>query len=377
MGDNVMGVPRIEVIVGVHTAARPIERLVSSALRSQVPLRVTIVAHNTDPEGIRTRLGDLVHDSRVRLLTLDDGVRSPANAFNAGLDVAEGEFVSIIGSDDEFAPGALDAWLTVADDTHADVVVAPVRRDDGGMGTAPRPRPGHVRELDGDRDRLFERAAPLGLVRCSRFPDLRFTAGVPRGEDQAYTLELWFSTANVVFDATLPPYLEHGDQDGRITLAPGRAKDDFAFLGAMEASAVFPRMTVASRRAVAAKLLRVHVIGAIASRMSGAALDEAERGAINAAAVRLRSWAPDVEDILARRDRALIAAFRTGNDATVRAILRKRASLRNPNALITANPFRVFSRHAPLRSLLAQRRVAERMAAAGRKNESQALPGAV
>lgn len=368
---DVVGVPRIEVVVGVHTATRPVERLVSSALRSRVPLRVTVVAHNTAPDGIRARLGDLADDPRVRLLALDDGIRSPANAFNAGLDAAEGEFISVIGSDDEFAPGALEAWLAAADAEHADVVIAPVRRDDGGMGTAPRPRPGRIHELDGDRDRLFERAAPLGLVRRSRFPDLRFTAGLPRGEDQAYTLELWFSAANVVFDATLPPYLEHGDQEGRITFAPGRAEDDFAFLAAMEASSVFPGMTTASRRAVAAKLLRVHVIGAIASRVSGGGVDDADRAAIDAAIERLLGWAPGVEGILARRDRALIAAFRAGRDATVGELLRGRASLRSADALITADPLQVLGRHAPLRSLLAQRRVAGRMAAA-RRDEAQA-----
>jgi hypothetical protein len=359
--------PRIEVIVGVHTATRPIERVVASALRSTAPLRVTIVAHNTEPEGILARLGNLAHDARVRVLPIADGIRSPANAFNAGLDAAEGEFVSIIGSDDEFAPAALDEWLAVADETHADVVVAPVRRDDGGMGTAPRPRPGRIRYLDGDRDRLFERAAPLGLVRRRRFSDLRFTADVPRGEDQAYTLELWFSTANVVFDAALPPYLEHGDQHNRITMAPGRAKDDFDFIFAMEASTAFRRMTASSRRAVAAKLLRTHVIGAIATHLADVAAEGADRDAINAAAAQLCGWAPGVEGILAWRDRKLIEAFKEGADTKARALVRSRESFRSAGALITANPLRSFNRHAPLRSLLAQRRVAKRIATAQRR----------
>lgn len=366
MDDSVPGflhaVPRIDVIVGVHTEARPIERVVASALRTTAPVRVTIVAHNTDPDGIRARLGDLAQDARVRVLALADGIRSPANAFNAGLDAAEAEFVSIIGSDDEFAASALDRWLAVADEARGDVLIAPVRRDDGGMGTAPRPRPGRVQGLDGDLDRLFERAAPLGLVRRSRFPDLRLTADVPRGEDQAYTLELWFSGARVVFDPTLPPYLEHGDQRDRITMAPGHASDDFAFLAAMEASTVFPGMAVAGRRAVAAKLLRVHVIGAIATYLAGDSSNESDRTAINAAAERLRNWAPGVEGILARRDRDLIAAFRDGNDVSARALLRTRASHRSAGALIPADPLRMLSRHAPLRSMLAQRRVAKRMA---------------
>ncbi|MBM7504161.1 glycosyltransferase family 2 protein [Agromyces aurantiacus] len=359
--DHRSAAPRVDVVVGVHTPERPVERAVGSALRSAAPVRVTVVAHNTDPSGVRARLGGLADDPRVRLLALADGVRSPANSFNAGLEAATAEFVSIIGSDDEFAAGALEGWLALADDSRADVVIAPVLRDDGGMGTAPRPRPGRMRSLDGDRDRLFERAAPLGLIRRRRFADLRFTPGLPRGEDQAYTLELWFSGARVAFDPTLPAYLEHGDQRDRVTMSPGSAGDDFLFLNAMEQSPVFRRMAPASRRAVAAKLLRVHVIGAIASR-APKGIDATDRAALGEAIERIRGWAGGVEGILARRDRAALRAFRAGDDRELEALLGRRSEWRSASALVPANPLLIAHRHAPLRSMIAQRRVARLMA---------------
>jgi hypothetical protein len=356
------------VIVGVHLPTRPIERVVRSALRASTPVGVVVVAHNTDPAAIRNRLGPLAEDPRVRVIHLADGIRSPANAYNAGIDAARGEYISIIGSDDEFADDALDRWIALADETHADVVVAPVRRDDGRPGTAPRPRPGQVIGLDGDRDRLFERTAPLGLVRRDRFPALRLTNDVARGEDQAYALELWFSGARVAFDPALPPYLEHGDQSDRVTMQPGRAQDDFAFLPAVEATPAFGRMSDEARRAVAAKILRVNVVGAITTYRPGKAT-AADSAAIRAASVRLHGWAAGVERILARRDRALIAAFSADDGDRVDQLLTERGSPRTAGALIPADPRYVFHRHAPLRSMLAQRRVTRRMVSGIRRSD--------
>ncbi len=356
--------PRIEVVIGVHTDARPIERVAASALRAASPVGVTIIAHNTDPAGIRSRLGPIADDPHVRVIGLADGMRSPANAYNAGLDVASGEFVSIIGSDDEFAPGALDAWLALADQTGADVVVAPISRTSGGFGTAPRPRPRRVGHLDGDRDRLFERAAPLGLVRRELLSDLRLTTGIQRGEDQAFTLHLWFSGANVSFDPRLPPYIEHDDQDDRVTRASAPLEDDLHFLGAVEADPAFATMSRAARRAFGAKTIRVFLIDAIAARLGDAGLDAATVESLRAALARIEAWAPGPRRLLSRRDRAILAAALRGRDASpdIRVLLDRRDGFRSFDAIVPADPTLVLHRHAPLRSLLAQRRVSRAQA---------------
>jgi hypothetical protein len=364
--------PRIEAIVCVHNTSRPVERAVGSALQNSASLRVTVIVHNTDPDAVTDRLATLVRDPRVRVLELSDGIRSPANAFNYGLDNATGQYVCLIGSDDELERGALDSWLALADTTHSDVVVAPVRRVAGGGLPAPDAGRGRTVRLDGDRDRLFERVAPLGLVRLARFAGLRFTEGLPRGVDQAYGLHMWFSGAAVAFDPTTPAYLEWDDQPDRVTTAGGPLSADFGYLDVFEGDAVFQSMSAAARRAVAARIVRVYLVGGVARRLTETGLTGEDRAALSAVLRRLRAWAPGVDGILAVRDRrALRAALNpvlSGED--VRRAIGDRSRYLTVNALLTVNPVRVLHRHAPLRSLIAGRRVARAVEANARHREA-------
>lgn len=350
-----------EIVIGVHSSTRPVERAVASVLANESDVLVSVIAHNIPADAVRSRLGaPLLADPRVRVLPLEDGVRSPANAFNFGLDNAIGDFVGLLGSDDELAPGALDVWLALSEAHGADVVIAPIRRLESGAVPAPRVRAGRTADLDGERDRLFERTAPLGLWRRTRFPDLRFTEGLPRGVDQAFGIHLWFSGAPIVFDPSSPAYLEHDDQRDRVTKAGGPAADDLAYLDAIEADPVFAQMTPAAKRAVAAKILRVHVVGSISTHVTPAGIEPADRATYRAVWARLRGWAPGVDGILARRDlRALRAAVQDdATEASLRAALGDRTRYLAFDALMTANPLRLFHRHAPFRSLWAGRRVA-------------------
>ncbi|MBT2485397.1 MULTISPECIES: glycosyltransferase [unclassified Microbacterium] len=350
-----------EIIIGVHSATRPVERAVASLLRNTREVRVTVIAHNLAPEAILTRLGDLAKDSRVRVLPLADGVRSPANAFNFGLDNAVAGYVGLLGSDDELADGALDAWLTLAERHDADVVIAPIRRVESGAVPSPRVRPGRTHHLDGDRDRLFERTAPLGLWRREKFDSLRFTEGLPRGVDQSFGLHLWFGAASIVFDPASPPYLEHDDQGDRVTKVVGPAADDLAYLDAIESDPVFTRMSADAKRAVAAKILRVHVIASIQTHIRAEGLAAADRATFAAVWKRLDGWAPGVGGILAVRDvRVLREAVKsTATEASLRAAVGDRSRFLTFDALMPANPLRVLHRHAPFRSLFGGRRVAK------------------
>ncbi|GAT72647.1 glycosyl transferase family 2 [Microbacterium sp. HM58-2] len=357
-----------EIIIGVHSETRPVERAVASVLANRRDIRVTVVAHNLDPERVLSRLGRLADDERVRVLPLGDGVRSPANAFNFGLDNATSDFVGLLGSDDELAVGALDSWLALSEKYGADVVVAPIRRIASGAVPSPRVRPRRVHALDGDRDRLFERTAPLGIWRRERFGGLRFTEGLPRGVDQAFGLHLWFSGASIVFDPASPPYVEHDDQKDRVTKGGGPAIDDLSYLGAIESDPVFSRMSPSAKRAVAAKILRVHVIGAISTRIGPDGILPADRSTFHDVWERLRSWAPGVDGILAVRDIRVLREA-TNPDATessLRAALGDRSRYLSFDVLMTSNPLRVLHRHAPFRSLLGGRRTAQAVNAAAR-----------
>ena len=125
--------PLVDVTIAVHSASRPIRRAVASVLDgTEAPVRVIVVAHNIDPAIIRDNLGDLATDDRVLMLDLQDGIRSPAGPMNAGFANSTAPFIALLGSDDEFAPGALDSWLRVQRSTGASTVIpkiAPVTID--------------------------------------------------------------------------------------------------------------------------------------------------------------------------------------------------------------------------------------------------------
>lgn len=192
----------VDVVIAVHTAQRPIARAVSSALASPVRVRVTVVAHNLDPALIEDNLAGVAvpPGSSVRVLAFTDTTRSPAGPFNHGLDAAQAPYAAVMGSDDRLAPGAIASWLALARRTGAAAVVARLAtaHPDGAVAAVvptPPTRPWRTTMLDGVRDRLSYRSAPLGLLDRAALErlGLRFTLGHEVGEDVAFVTRLWFS----------------------------------------------------------------------------------------------------------------------------------------------------------------------------------------
>lgn len=352
--------PRVDVIVAVHNSSRPVERAVASTLRNAVGVRVSVVAHNVQAASIRTRLGSLAADPRVRVLELADGVRSPANAYNHGLDMSTAEFVSIVGSDDELDAGALDEWLALAERLDADAVIAPIVRDGGGGVPTPRVRRRRIGQIaDLDRDRLFERSAPLGLQRRARVDHLRYSAGLPRGVDQAYGLRLW-NDHRVVFDPRLPAYLEHADQDDRITHVFGALADDFVWIE--DLADALERVSPAVRRGVVAKTLRVHLLPGVGVRARAGSLDSEDRAVAAHLLQRFIDLAPSAPGLLPRSLRAEMRAITAGEVPPIADA----GGVRRLSDLLPIDLRSTLHRHAPLRSQLAGRGVAVATARAAR-----------
>jgi hypothetical protein len=348
----------VDVIIPVHNDQRPVERAVQSALQNSVDLRISIIAHNVAPERVVARLGALSEDPRVRVLPLADGVRSPANAFNHGLMKADAEYVSIIGSDDTLEPGALDAWVLLGEESGADAVIAPIVRDGGGGVPTPRIRRGHERQLlDADRDRVFERTAPLGLQRLSTAGALRYAVGLPRGVDQEYGLSLW-TRSQAVFDPSTPAYCEHADQADRVTHAFGPLSDDFAFLDGW--LALLQGLSAALQRAAAAKQIRVHLVPAVRNRARAGSLTAADLATANGILGRLVAAAPGCRGLLPRSASADLAAIETGNMHLAMTAARRRAA--TLLEFVPQRLSRVLHRHAPLRGALSGRWVARTVA---------------
>lgn len=342
--------PEVDVVIAVHDEARPIERATASALRNARSVRVTIVAHGIDEASVAGRVGALASDERVRILELRDGIASPAGPFNLGLDAATARFTSVLGSDDELEPGAIDSWLALADRSGADAVIARLRHAGGRAVPTPPARPLRSRRLHPVRDRLAYRSAPLGLVSREHFGDVRFAVGLPSGEDLPYVTRVWYSGRPLAYDRRGPAYLIHGGA-GRVTQTARAIAAEFEAVDTVITDPAFAGLPRAAQHSLVVKLVRVQLFGAVSNRSSTDSWTFAERTALADAARRLLAAAPGADGVLSRADRALLDAILDDRVPTARLIdlshrRRRRVSF---NALVPRDVRRVLAVDGPLR----------------------------
>lgn len=347
--------PIVDVIIPVHTERRPISRATASVLTTAtVDTRVNIVCHNVAPERIGAALGDWIMDPRVRLLHVEDSTQSPAGPINAGLDVATGEFTTLLGSDDEYEPGAIDAWVAIARRDGADVVIPPLRTSPGAATRSPPTRPFRTRRLDGVRDRLAYRTVQLGLVSRERFADTRMTSGLRTGEDVIQGASIWYSTANISLAKGAPGYLIHeGDPESRTSSSVKPAEDSLMFLDAVLDPEFVSKLTPEQREAFAVKLLRTHIMDILGASLA-AGTPTADLAALSEGVQRIVAIAPKATSIMSLRESRILSEL--GSDANLELLsseYRILTDYRRLSNLLPASLRNVFHREAMPRFLAA------------------------
>lgn len=349
--------PTIDVVIPVHSAERPVGRAATSVLNgTEAPVRVTVVAHNIAPEAFHDQLAPLLSDSRLRLLHLDDGVRSPAGPMNFGFAHATAPFVALLGSDDELEPGALDSWLDLQRQTQADAVLARIQLADGGVDPYPPVRRGRrTRNLSGEADRLAYRSAPLGLISRTQFADLRLTEGLGSGEDLAYSLTVWFTGQRLAYDLHGPAYIVNGDAGDRVTSATRPLAEDFGFLSAIEGLEWFGLENRSVRQCIAVKLIRMHFFDALRVRLTSEVEFQANLSEFISLSERIEHMAPGCIRLLAAADRRVLDTLRSPQVTLARVLelMAARQRFPMPRTILPRNPFLAFHRQAPFRTLLA------------------------
>lgn len=356
-----MPAPRVDVTIAVHSATRPIARAAASVLEhTHAPVRVNVVAHNIDPEIIRANLGAYADDPRLRLLSLHDGIPSPAGPMNHGFAMSTAPFITVMGSDDELAPGTIDSWLSVQEATGAEMVIAKIRLADGRTDPYPPVRRGRrTRKLSGRKDRLAYRSAPLGLIDRERFGELRLTEGLSSGEDLAYSLTLWFTGRNLAYDLDGPAYIINDDAVDRVTAAPRPLAQDFSFLDEVEGFSWFAAASRSERIAIVVKLIRIHVFDAILARIRTAEDLASNRSDILALLDRFEKLAPGATALLSLADRRVFDALRdpSGTPELIMQGLEARHVYLSVPTLLPRNPLRALHSQAPFRTLFAGFRI--------------------
>ena len=356
-----MNEPLVDVTIAVHSSTRPIDRAVASVLDHTVAaVRVNVVAHNIDPEIIRTKLGTYADHPRLRLLALADGIPSPAGPMNFGFASSTAPFISVIGSDDELAPGAIDSWIALQTQTGAEAVLARIQLDTGRTDPYPTVRNGRrSRHLHARKDRLSYRSAPLGLIDRNRFGALRLTEGLPSGEDLCYSMTIWFTGKHIAYDLQGPAYIIHADAEDRVTSDPRPVAQDFAFLDELETLPWFAQGSKANRIAIVVKLIRIHVFDAILARARTPEALVANRSELLALLNRFERMAPGSTRLLSRADRAVFDEVRDHSSTPegIALALDKRHIYLSPPTLLPRNPLRALHRQAPFRTLFSGFRI--------------------
>ncbi len=346
--------PLVDLIIPVHSAERPVRRAVSSVVdHTRAPVRVCVVAHNTDPEGVRESLGEFASHPALTLLHLDDGIPSPAGPRNLGIERTAAPYFSLLDSDDTLRPGALDSWLELARSSGADAVLARIERQ-GSDTPDPLPptRPGRTTDLHPVKDRLAYRAEPVGLLSRARFSGLRYTPRLRSGEDLEVSARICFSGASVAYDRHGPAYVFGNDAVDRVTAARRSLAEDFAFLDAIAESEWFGTLNRRERRVLGVKVFRLHFFDAVLARLHSDGGLEAHRSEFAALVRRIRRLAPGALALLSRRDRAAIdATLRPGTDAETVLRLLEARWLGGVDSILTRNPLLSLHRQGPRRTL--------------------------
>lgn len=347
----------VDLVIAVHSPTRPIGRAVSSVLEGNARhTRLTVVCHDVEPDRIASAL-DPEHRDLVTWLEHRDGLRSASGPFNAGMAAAQGDFVSIMGSDDTLQPGAVEAWLELAHRARAETVVTRLALGEAGRRVpTPPTRPWLRGPAQVVSDRLSYRSAPLGLVSTAARErlGLHLAEGMPVGGDVGYATRLWCET-RVAVQRTGPGYVIGEDADDRVTYVRRPIEVELAFVADLLDQPWFTAYPQATRTAVVTKLLRIHVFGAVHHRPDPAWWTLAERTALVEVMLRLHAAAPDHADPLSRADHALVEAIldpQTPAEVMIE-LARQRRRHGTPPTLIPRDVRQIAHREAPLRFMAA------------------------
>lgn len=348
----------VDFIIAVHDARRPIARAVQSVIGAGLDhetLRVTVVCHNLARDEIGGSLGPQLA-GQVRLLELRDGIHSPAGPFNYGIDAADAEFVSIMGSDDWLDPGALRAWTHLAEERSLDVVIPVQRHPTRSIIRNPVVRFRRIAPLDPLRDRLVYRTTPIGLIRTDlvKRTGLRLTSGVATGEDQEFSLRLALSGARIGYAWGRPGYVLGDDAQDRTTQIRRTVEAEFEACLRMIKQDWFRDLPLAVRHAVAVKYTRIHVFSFIARRFDAADWGDHEREQVSELLTRLENAAPGYAAHLSLADAAALRAL-TDNAiplSRVGTLASARRRFGTPRTIVPARLSAMFAADAPLRLMV-------------------------
>lgn len=114
--------PAYGVLIAAYNAEGFLARAVASAQSQTSPPREILIIDDASTDGTRALAESLARaDPRIRILSLPHN-SGPSVARNAGLGMAEAEWVAVLDADDAFLPGRMAGLMSLAAAEDADIV---------------------------------------------------------------------------------------------------------------------------------------------------------------------------------------------------------------------------------------------------------------
>ena len=342
---------QLEVVIACHSPERALGRAVESVLLGNAGLAsATVVAHNVPVRELAKNLPERL-SRRVKWLSLQDGIASPAGPFSLGISQVTSPWLAVLGSDDYLQSGAVHEWLRRSHGT--DAVATRLVHDNGQPVRTPPVRPLPWERRDAVKDRLYYRSAPLGAIRTGfvRDRNLRMDPGLATGEDLRFSTELW-TTGRVAVQSSGPGYVIGSDAADRVTMRLAPLEEELQHVSeAWRVGGWAHRLNDPERTALATKYLRTHFFGAVHYRSIENHWLPGDREALAVAIALVLESAPEAAAPLSLAERRLLDALvdPSTSASEVAQLSKARRRFGSPATLVPRDPRYILHREAPLR----------------------------
>lgn len=184
--------PKVSVIVPVHNTERYLQRCVSSLLGQTLHDIEIVLVENCSTDNSLALCHELATtDSRIKVISIAEG--HPSAARNAGIKVANGDYVGFVDSDDFVDNDMYGDMYNLASKHDLEVVVCTFRMEyDDGSTRCALPNDGFIQLVSGKEITLLNlqekisRVIPTLLIKRELLNNFAFPSGV-YFEDRATT----------------------------------------------------------------------------------------------------------------------------------------------------------------------------------------------
>ncbi|MDW8106404.1 MAG: glycosyltransferase family 2 protein [Armatimonadota bacterium] len=197
--------PLVSILTPAYKAEPYIGQAIESVLAQTMPDWELIIVEDCSPDNTAQVVEQYLGDPRIKLIRNEQNL-GECGARNRALDVARGEWITLLDADDWYEPQRLERLLRTVHDTGEQVVIDLWRTFDSGTGESQLrrmspvyPNPRHPTRYD-VYQYVYGHIAGQPLMRHEliRKHNLRYIPGILKGGDYIFQVQVIYRAGGVV-----------------------------------------------------------------------------------------------------------------------------------------------------------------------------------